>query len=180
MPGSGNRPKNNIQALPFDPVTLGESLRSISSDVLKTESHDLVSQWYQSRYDLNLFIWKDENGTIIRQQLSFFGLVADWNIIEGVKTGAVVDGDRPDAVDASTVIKLDAKPNPIILEQAREITSRVAAMPDVDRGQCEINWYSSKVRGLGTFEDFVHHFKKENDKPTGLWGRILAWVSGRR
>ncbi len=155
MPDNESRPKSKgIRSLPFDTTILGQSLRPISSDVMKTEAHNLVSQWYQSKYDLNLFIWKDEHGVIIRQQLTFFGVVADWNIMEGARTGAVLEGERSRFVATSDTIQLDPKPNPLILEQARKITESATVLPDLDRGQCARNWVQAKVRGIGSFMDF--------------------------
>ncbi len=45
---------------------------------------------------MDLFTWSDSKQVIIKQQMSFNGQVVEWNCLEGLKTGVVVETDLSD------------------------------------------------------------------------------------
>ena len=43
------------------------------------------SHWYHSDQDADIYIWLDEVGNVIKQQVNFVGQVVEWNIVEVLK-----------------------------------------------------------------------------------------------
>lgn len=79
--------------LMFDPESIGSSLKEVSNELIETQMQDVVNKWYHSPQDTDLLLWYDEKANVIKQQLSFFGQVVEWNVVDGVRTGYVVDGE---------------------------------------------------------------------------------------
>jgi hypothetical protein len=92
----------------LDPRRLGESFEKVSSEVIQTEMQYVISQWFHSSYDSDLFVWTDLKNNIIKQQVSICGQVVEWNLLEGVRTGMVLEEDSADETKGSEVIRFDA------------------------------------------------------------------------
>ena len=109
----------------FNGKTVGRGLKEVAVDLIKTENEDLVSRWYHGTTGADLFTWADRRNNIIKQQLNFNGQVVEWNCLEGIKTGVVIEQDMENEpkndtkkksgkeeiqVKASETIKFDPKP----------------------------------------------------------------------
>lgn len=168
---SENRPQapnRKLRSLLVDPKMLGASLRPVSSELIQSDGSDLVGLWLHSDRDLDFFVWRDENKTIIKQQLCFMGIIAEWNIIEGARTGVVFDDERATAgVRASSVVKYDDEIQKMVLDQASQICANISSLTQAERRECAGLWGS--VRGMGvhtTFTDFVKDNYLTAMKPT--------------
>ncbi len=73
---------------------IGKSLKEMGSDVVKTTHQNVVSHWYHSEMDADVIIWKDEKQNIIKQQVNLLGQVIEWNIVDGLRTGFVVETEE--------------------------------------------------------------------------------------
>ena len=129
-------------------------------EVIQAEDHDLEGHWYHSARDLDLYIWKDESHTIIKQQLSFSGLIAEWNIVEGVKTGTLSDDEAPSKVSGSSTIEYHKKPERFVLDQARQICENIEDLSTADKKQCNFNWGSQQLLSVESFSDFLKNYAK--------------------
>jgi hypothetical protein len=76
----------------FSGRSIGRGLREIAVDFVKTHDEDLVSRWYQGP-STDLYTWSDRKNNIIKQQLNFNGQIVEWNCLEGLKTGVIVETD---------------------------------------------------------------------------------------
>ncbi len=77
----------------FNGKSIGKSLKEVAVDLIETDSDRLVSRWFHSDMNTDLFTWMDKGQNIIKQQISFHGQVVEWNCLEGIKTGLVVESD---------------------------------------------------------------------------------------
>src|SRR3954462_116810 len=102
----------------FDPMDLGRSLREVATDVIKAPRRDVISRWFHSAKDADLFIWMDLKRNVIKQQLSFYGQVVEWNVIEGVKTGHVVVEEHQGRDQGSEFLNFDETPQMRAIDQA--------------------------------------------------------------
>jgi len=126
----------------FNGKSIGKSLREIAVDLIKTESDDVVSRWFHSGTNTELFTWVDQAQNIIKQQLSFHGQVVEWNCLEGLKTGFIIELDLgiPAAKNArsssgiqqqdanspqSETIQFDSRPMPKAIDLALEILDHI-------------------------------------------------------
>lgn len=119
----------------FSGKNIGKNLKEVSVDLVKTETEDVVSRWYHAP-STDLFTWTDRGHNIIKQQLHFNGQVVEWNCLEGIKTGLVIEADlglkptynaegklEKDRVSQS--IKFDRDPMNNCVELALEIIENV-------------------------------------------------------
>lgn len=75
----------------FHAQELGASFLEFSADVVETGSKKVVCRWFHSAKDMDLFVWMDIKGRVIKQQMTFFGQVVQWNLLEGIKTGCTLE-----------------------------------------------------------------------------------------
>jgi hypothetical protein len=116
----------------FNSKTVGRTLKEVAVDVIKTSSVDVLSYWYHSNHDADLYTWVDQRQNVIKQQLSFHGQVVEWNCLEGVKTGFIIeaelDGEQKNQEAdnlASETIQFDSKPHQPSVVIAVEILQNI-------------------------------------------------------
>ena len=119
---------------------LGHSLKEVSVEHLQSSQFDLVHCWFHSDKEIDLYIWKDEKGAILKQQLCFLGVVAEWSLVEGAKTGDLDIDRSAGSVRGSTLIGFHTEASELILEQAVQISKWIEALKPADRDQCCQNW----------------------------------------
>lgn len=172
----------------FSAADLGKSFREVSVDVIRTEHQDIVNRWYHSSKDADLFVWLDSDKNIIKQQLTFFGQVIEWNVIEGVRTGCLVEQEDPVLTDkrrATDVIKFDQKPQGSSLSQALDLLKNITVLKDDER-QSLMDNFSTKNQTAHTMdpEEFVRKFgsalsRRPGQRQKTLWQRFVNWLMGR-
>lgn len=101
--------------------TLGKTLKEVAVDLIQTNSEDIISKWYHSQLNVDLFTWVDKAENVIKQQLSFNGQVVEWNCLEGIKTGMVIETDVEGSQEVSESIKFDQLPHDASVKVALEI-----------------------------------------------------------
>ena len=74
----------------FNAKEIAHSFKKMTVDIIKTTNQEVTSIWFHSECDAELYMFKDKNSNIIKQQLIFCGQIVEWNIVEGVKTGALL------------------------------------------------------------------------------------------
>lgn len=167
----------------FNPEDLGKSLREVSTDVVKTSRRDVISRWFHSAKDADLFIWMDLQHNVIKQQLSFYGQVIEWNVIEGVKTGHVVVEEHQGRDQGSEFLNFDDVPQRRAIDQAILLLSHVPGLQDKERKSLSENF-----RRIGTSqnmpaEELIARFGEFLGRPASqaahqsVWNRLVARLS---
>jgi hypothetical protein len=108
----------------FSGKSVGKNLKEVAVDLIKTQSEDLVSRWYHASPGTDLFTWADRRNNILKQQLNYNGQVVEWNCLEGIKTGVIIELEMEDTKESaarSETIKFDSKPQLDSIELALEI-----------------------------------------------------------
>lgn len=133
----------------FNPERIGESLKEVSSDIMQVESRSVVGRWFHSSGDVDLFLWTDEAKTIVKQQISFYGQVVEWNAIEGTKTGVVIEEENPDepTVKASEIIRFDEQPQTQPVGLAVDVIQHVKALTKTEQEQIIRNFSRGQSQG---------------------------------
>jgi hypothetical protein len=153
----------------FNPETLGESLKEVAVEVYQSSRHDVVSRWFHSAKDADLFIWLDEKHGIIKQQLSYYGQVVEWNVIEGVKTGNVIveqgefdqNGNRArgtKGAKGSEILRFDEKPQQPAIQQALKLLEHVTALSETERVEISENFRKIGTSQTMPPEEFIARF----------------------
>jgi hypothetical protein len=165
----------------FNPKEIGRSLKEVATDIVKTESQDIVSRWFHSHQDVDLFIWMDDHKNIIKQQLSFHGQVVEWNLIEGVKTGFIFEdetqkrGPHPE----SELVKYDEALQRQTLEQAMAVVSCIDALKAEEKSALLENFLKDPSLGNLSPEVFLKKYRRVEVKPAaepGFFKRFLSKI----
>jgi hypothetical protein len=175
----------------FNGKSIGKSLREVAVDLIQTESEEMVSRWFHSEGGTDLFTWSDSAKNIIKQQLSFHGQIVEWNCLEGVRTGFVIESDldnevyeskksdqkNSDEVCKSESIQFDGKPMNKSVGLALEILHYL----DVELGfrdQLIDNFKNPKDIKTLSATQFVDRFglaiKNYQNKDHGFWNQLKA------
>lgn len=168
----------------FNPEKIGESLKEVSSDLLQTEAQNIIGRWFHSADEIDLFIWMDESKKIVKQQLSFFGQVVEWNIIEGTKTGVVIEEEeRVDEVGArvkaSEVIRFDDRPQVQPLGLAMDVIQNTKALSFEEQQEVIGNFFRGQRFPKKDDEEFTRRYGRHLEgsaAKSGLWQRFLRFL----
>lgn len=116
--------KNDIQkSLPLflDPVKVGASLIEVGIDYQEIESKQIETRWFRDQIsETDVFVWMSKDRRMIKQQVTVMGLLTEWNALDGVRTGVMLESElsardlmqsglTPDAT-ASEAIHFDKNP----------------------------------------------------------------------
>jgi hypothetical protein len=172
----------------FSAADLGKSFREVATNVIRTENQDILNRWYHSAKDADLFVWFDSQKNIIKQQLSFYGQAIEWNVIEGTRTGCVLEEDGPDddAVHkrrSSDVIQFDQDPQNASLKQALDLLNHITVLRDDERRELVDNFSRRKTVHNMDPGEFVRRFGGSlNQRPSAkksLLAKLLNWLIAR-
>ncbi|MCB0342494.1 MAG: hypothetical protein H6626_03000 [Pseudobdellovibrionaceae bacterium] len=94
----------------FNPKALGQSLCEMGMEVISADMQQVVSRWFHSEFDVDLFVWEDERKNIIKQQVCFCGQVVEWNIVEGIRTGFIIDEETDSEGHAESQSRVKNEP----------------------------------------------------------------------
>lgn len=168
----------------FNAEELGKSLKEVASDILVTKHRDIKSRWFHSAQDADLFIWTDLRHNVIKQQMTFYGQVVEWNVVEGLKTGLIIEEEISNRRQGVELVRFDSKPQRTPVEQALALLDHITALQEAERQTLAQNFRQDE--GLSTTmsaEHFVQRFgsflglSDEAAAPSaGLWARLWRWI----
>ncbi len=114
----------------YSPEAMVKGFARVSSDMVKTPSTELVVKWYRASY-VDLQVWVDKNqDKVIRQQFSFLGLIVEWNHIQGLKTGYVLDKPEGSSQAKAIQVVYDKSYEPESVRQAIEVLSLTTTLAE--------------------------------------------------
>ena len=164
----------------FNSKTIGKSLKEVAVDLIQTNHEDIVSRWYHSDHETDLFTWVDKGHNVIKQQLCFNGQVVEWNCLEGLRTGVIIEADLEalklgqddEKVQKSESIQFDVNPHMRTVEMALAIIEHVE-VEDTLRKQMTDNFKNPKdIKNMAP-EEFVKRFglslKNYQKEDPGFW-----------
>jgi hypothetical protein len=160
----------------FNPERIGETLKEVSSDLLRVESQDIVGRWFHSPDEIDLFIWVDETKTIVKQQLTFYGQVVEWNAVDGTKTGVIIEDERGH-VKASETIRFDDNLQIQQLGLAMDLIQHVLALTSQEQDQLIGNFFRGQRNRSTNDAEFLKRYSHYvNLHQRSFWRRVFAGV----
>lgn len=161
---------------------MASTFREVATDLINTTQMDVMSRWYHSDLDADLFIWMDAQENIIKQHLSFWGQVVEWNVLDGVKTGLIVEDEiRGTAVGDPESVRFDQTPQKTPLEQAIALVTFMRVLRDSERRQLLNNFQQgSQGENLSShqfLERFGLHLKGRRTQSLSarVFSRLKRW-----
>jgi hypothetical protein len=162
----------------FNAERIGETLKEVSSDLLQIESREIVGRWFHSPEEIDLFLWVDEGRKIVKQQLTFFGQVVEWNIIEGTRTGVVIEEEKTGEAKASETIKFDEEPQSQPLGLAMDLIKHVRALTEDEQKQIITNFFRGQKFNYHGEIEFLKRYSSYNLTRSTWWERF--WPKFKR
>lgn len=108
----------------FNPQVYGSTLKEVAVDYLEVENQQITSRWYKSEHDTDLYLWIDEKERIIKQQMNVLGRVVEWNMLDGIKTGVIVETEMETGKpESSDEIRFDSRPEGWAVQIALQVLS---------------------------------------------------------
>ncbi|MBX9769202.1 MAG: hypothetical protein K2X47_18140, partial [Bdellovibrionales bacterium] len=104
------KPQEDFLPVYSSPQWVGKSLREVGRDFLSADSQTVTSRWFHGAQESDLFIWVDGSSRLIKGQLTFCGAVVEWNVMEGLRTGLIVEEEHQN-LNPSEVIQFDRNPD---------------------------------------------------------------------
>jgi hypothetical protein len=156
---------------------LGRSLHEVATDLVVTTHQDVISRWFHSNKDVDLYIWLDKKENVIKQQLSFYGQVVEWNVVEGLKTGLIIEDDEKRPTE---IVQFDTHPQSKPIEQALALLNYITALPERERGKLADNFRQDLAASTRLSpEQFIERFgaylgpEKPKEAPEGgFWAGL--------
>lgn len=108
----------------FNAKLVAQSLKQVNVDFIKTEYSKVTSKWFHGIDDADVFVWTDERNNIIKQQVAFCGQVVEWNVLDGVKTGVILQEEMGEK-KMSEIVKFDQVPQKGAIGMAKELLSHL-------------------------------------------------------
>jgi hypothetical protein len=166
----------------FNPEDLGKSLKEVAMDLVKTSRRDVVARWFHSSKDADLFIWMDLQRNIIKQQLSYYGQVVEWNVIEGVKTGHIIVEEGRIHGQRSEFLNFDERPQRTSVDQALKLLNHVTALKDDERKILEQNFQNLNQSQSMPASEFAARFgellgRPQPERENSAWKRFVSRLS---
>ncbi len=160
----------------FRPEVLGKTLKPVAQDLIHLRGQKVTSRWLHSELGADLILWQDERGNLIKQHVSFWGQVVQWDIVHGLKTGLIIEMEEEEGSSAQLLgaaaprnpVHYDSSVQKATLSQALEI---LAYVQELERGELALvveNFVQGPtMRDLGERE-FLRRFS-----PRPAWVRRL-------
>ncbi|MCC6276418.1 MAG: hypothetical protein IT289_00730 [Oligoflexia bacterium] len=179
------------QPMFFSGKWIGESLKEVSVDFIETEKAELMSRWFHGEPGTDLYAWLDNRQNVIKQQLSFVGQVVEWNCLDGLKTGVVIESDlgvstpntqKPEDSKraVSETVQFDQAPQSTAIKLALEILSNLQVDEKL-KNQLMGNFQDPQHLQTMSPQDFMRRFgqslrgkKSEDSHP---WESFVSWLS---
>jgi hypothetical protein len=170
----------------YDVAHLARSIREVAVDVVRGESTEFLSRWYQATGgDADLTIWWDGEKRVVKQQLCLYGQVVEWNPIYGTRTGLVVEHESSASSDETAdIVHYDAKLQRGAIEQAVSLLREVSAIPEADRALLVYNFKESPKLHKNARERALKAWAHEGQEllssaRPGFWKRLGRWMFGK-
>ncbi len=78
----------------LDPAKVGASLKEVGIDYQEIESKQIETRWFRDQLsETDVFVWMNKDRRMIKQQVSVMGLLTEWNILDGVRTGVILESE---------------------------------------------------------------------------------------
>lgn len=128
----------------FNAKILGSSLQEVAVEFIKSEGLEIESRWFHSKKDADFFIWSDHRKNIVKQQVTYYGQVIEWNIIDGLRTGVLVEDEKSQQMGSSPIIQYDLTPQFHTVTQCIQLIHFIPNLLDTTKSQVIYNFTQSQ------------------------------------
>lgn len=173
--------KREIQSIPlyFDPKRIAAGLYQVSEQAMQTKSMELRTYWYTGPDQLDIFLWEDLGGNLIKQQITYCGQVVEWNIVDGIKTGVVIEEESFEpGIKASELINYDTIMISSSLQQAIQLVEFIEILSEKRKNEILNNLNGNSTIDSMSHEEFWQKFGNKDiaySKSKTWMGFKIVW-----
>ncbi len=180
------RPQTQGSARKFQAVNLfrakdiAHSLAEVAVDLIKSEDRNIESRWFHSPMDADLFFWRDDQKNIIKQQMTFYGQLVEWNVVEGVRTGVIIEDEGRAQRGGTPMIRFDTQLQKHTVDQGVSIIENMTVLRPEDKSLLLSNFVRGpKLLSLGV-EEIIKKYGNYMAQPGTTWFQRLLTAIGFR
>jgi len=152
---------------------IGGGIKEVDITYAGTGPQKIVSHWYHGSDGVDLFIWIDSKGNVIKQQLNLAGSIVEWNILDGLRTGMVIEVEMLMAASSdmaqgaspksSESILFDSSPSQFTIKFASEIIPHVPGLDEALRQTLIQHFLKPKSFSHLQFEEIVRRYGGQSE-----------------
>jgi hypothetical protein len=129
----------------FNPARAAEKVREVEVRIVDGEKDQVTSRWFHGPDEIDFFVWQDHRKNIIKQQVSFYGQIVEWNILDGLRTGVVLEEETTlNKVPASELVRYDQKPMRPAVETALALVKNARSVTETLRSDLTEHFVNPK------------------------------------
>lgn len=170
--------KNSDEPFYFNAEEIGRSLKEVSVSLVEAAPESILSRWYHSEKNVDVYLWLDHRNNIIKQQVHLCGQLVEWNILDGVRTGMVVEMESSSSSEVEESIYYDKEPLMGAIRQAIDIVENTGELSDTDRSTLKMNFHHGKTLNDIDVKEFAQRFgeEKSEEAKKGFWKKFKTWM----
>ncbi len=112
-----------------DPEKLGQGLHEVEISFKGSGTGKITTRWFRGKEAADAFLWNDHRDNVIKLQVMISGVVVEWNVLDGLRTGVVIEQELKDE-QASESVQFDGSINHMSVQMAIRLVQRVPAMDE--------------------------------------------------
>lgn len=162
--------KNEKAELPslLSPQKIGEGLHEISAELVETGAEPLMTRWFRSEPETDVLYWIDSRKNVIKQQISFYGQVVEWNIIEGIRTGVKVEVEVSGQENPLEGLHYDTAPMRFAVGQAIRVLNSARQIHENERLMLVANFEKNPTVERMDMQEFCEKFGKNGERESAV------------
>ncbi|MGE3974795.1 MAG: hypothetical protein AB7F59_09750 [Bdellovibrionales bacterium] len=164
----------------FSPQKVAESFCEVDMNFKGAGTEKVVTRWLHAAEGSDLYIWTDSRGEIVKQQVVLQGLTIEWNILDGLRTGIVLEEELTDAQDKpSERVIWDKTASQATVHLAMTLLPFVKVLEDSVRLKLIHNFQSPSSISRMPAEEVVRRFgipTHEASHWTSFWAKLQKFL----
>lgn len=162
----------------LDTAKVGASLKEVGIDYQEIELREVETRWFRDQQsETDVFVWMGKDKKMIKQQVVVMGLLTEWNVLDGVRTGMIMESEisaqdlatnglTPDDT-ASEIIHFDKNPQQRTLGMALSILKNTTCVePELMHVMLK-NFHQGLPYQSGLVQSLPHH---------NAWAKIKKFI----
>lgn len=175
-PVSGSLGGPVLVAPQYRPEHIGATLREVDAAVFADRDSKYEFRWFHSDQEVDLFVWLDRRKNIVKQRLNYLGSLVEWNLLEGVRTGVLIEEEAASGEIVAEVEHFDEVASTELVRQACDlITHAIAVDSPLRAALCQYYQKSPRLETLSP-EEFIMRFGSDRlVENFPRWSMPLVW-----
>ena len=164
-----------IETTYFCTKKLGAALVEKGYDIIEADEDNIISRSFQSGEEVEVFVWSDTHKNVIKQQVNFCGQLIEWNILEGLKTGVIIENELEAGGRIKKEVFYDKTPLKSSLETAVSLLENALQLNENERFLLIDNFENGPTLKELKLAEAKKRFSNHRTKKS-IWQKVRNWL----